>query len=278
MLRKKGVVDKFVEFFGDGLANLPLADRATIAQHGAGIRQHLRHLPDRRRNAALSRAHRPQRRADRAGEGVRAAPGHVARERPAAGRLHRCARARSRHRRAFARGPEASAGSRAAAHREADLSVTTHKKMAEERTTKNPTREAASANATVDGKSFEVARRRGADRRDHELHEHVESRRADRRRPARPQCAQARPDCEALGEDQPRAGLARRHRLSQQGRSQHGPRSARLLHRRLRLHDVHRQLRSAEAGDLRSRERRRCRSPAPCSPAIATSKAACIRK
>jgi aconitate hydratase len=30
-LRKKGVVDKFVEFFGDGLTNLPLADRATIA-------------------------------------------------------------------------------------------------------------------------------------------------------------------------------------------------------------------------------------------------------
>ncbi len=30
-LRKKGVVDKFVEFFGDGLGNLPLADRATIA-------------------------------------------------------------------------------------------------------------------------------------------------------------------------------------------------------------------------------------------------------
>ncbi|MEO7774194.1 MAG: aconitase family protein, partial [Steroidobacteraceae bacterium] len=31
MLRKKGVVDKFVEFYGDGLANLPLANRATIA-------------------------------------------------------------------------------------------------------------------------------------------------------------------------------------------------------------------------------------------------------
>jgi aconitate hydratase len=30
MLRKRGVVDRFVEFFGDGLANLPLADRATI--------------------------------------------------------------------------------------------------------------------------------------------------------------------------------------------------------------------------------------------------------
>src|SRR5580704_10273884 len=30
-LRKKGVVGKFVEFFGNGLAELPLADRATIA-------------------------------------------------------------------------------------------------------------------------------------------------------------------------------------------------------------------------------------------------------
>lgn len=31
MLRRKGVVGKFVEFYGDGLADLPLADRATIA-------------------------------------------------------------------------------------------------------------------------------------------------------------------------------------------------------------------------------------------------------
>ncbi|MBA2292220.1 MAG: aconitate hydratase AcnA [Gemmatimonadales bacterium] len=31
ILRKRGVVDKFVEFFGPGLAELPLADRATIA-------------------------------------------------------------------------------------------------------------------------------------------------------------------------------------------------------------------------------------------------------
>src|SRR5260221_234602 len=31
MLRDKGVVGKFVEFYGDGVASLPLADRATIA-------------------------------------------------------------------------------------------------------------------------------------------------------------------------------------------------------------------------------------------------------
>ena len=41
MLRKKGVVGKFVEFYGPGLANLTLADRATIAnmapEYGATI-------------------------------------------------------------------------------------------------------------------------------------------------------------------------------------------------------------------------------------------------
>jgi len=34
MLRKKGVVEKFVEFYGPGLANLSLADRATIGNMG----------------------------------------------------------------------------------------------------------------------------------------------------------------------------------------------------------------------------------------------------
>ncbi len=34
MLRERGVVGKFVEFYGDGLSNLPLADRATLANMG----------------------------------------------------------------------------------------------------------------------------------------------------------------------------------------------------------------------------------------------------
>ncbi len=40
MLRKKGVVDKFVEFYGPGLSSLGLADRATIANMAPGIRSH----------------------------------------------------------------------------------------------------------------------------------------------------------------------------------------------------------------------------------------------
>ena len=53
MLRSHGVVGKFVEFHGAGLANLPLADRATIGNMSPGVRLDLRDLPDRRRDAAL---------------------------------------------------------------------------------------------------------------------------------------------------------------------------------------------------------------------------------
>src|SRR5256712_11103445 len=54
MLRKKGVVGKFVEFYGPGIATLPLADRATIGnmapEYGATVgifpvdQETLRHL------------------------------------------------------------------------------------------------------------------------------------------------------------------------------------------------------------------------------------------
>ena len=53
MLRKKGVVDKFVEFFGDGLGNLPLADRATIANMAPEYGSTCGLFPDRWRNAPL---------------------------------------------------------------------------------------------------------------------------------------------------------------------------------------------------------------------------------
>ena len=39
ILRAAGVVGKFVEYFGHGLATLPLADRATICSHVARVRR-----------------------------------------------------------------------------------------------------------------------------------------------------------------------------------------------------------------------------------------------
>jgi aconitate hydratase len=104
MLRKKGVVDKFVEFFGDGLANLPLADRATIANMAPEYGSTCGIFPideETIRYLELSAA----RRADRARRGLCQGAGHVALN-GASRRLHRRARARSRHRRAEPRGPK----------------------------------------------------------------------------------------------------------------------------------------------------------------------------
>ena len=53
MLRKHGVVGKFVEFYGDGVAAVPLANRATIGNMCPEFGSTLRHLPDRRRDPAL---------------------------------------------------------------------------------------------------------------------------------------------------------------------------------------------------------------------------------
>ena len=64
MLRKKGVVGKFVEFYGPGLPNLPLADRATIANMAPEYGATCGDLPGRRGDAALpasSPAARPSR-------------------------------------------------------------------------------------------------------------------------------------------------------------------------------------------------------------------------
>ncbi len=50
MLRKHGVVGKFVEFFGAGLDELAARRSRHHRQHGTGIRRYLRLLPDRPRS------------------------------------------------------------------------------------------------------------------------------------------------------------------------------------------------------------------------------------
>ena len=61
MLRAHGVVGKFVEFFGDGLSSLSIADRATLSnmcpEYGATAVL----LPGRRGDAPLPHLHRPGR-------------------------------------------------------------------------------------------------------------------------------------------------------------------------------------------------------------------------
>ena len=70
MLRKKGVVGRFVEFYGPGIADLRARRPRDDRQHGAGIWRDLRLLPDRRRDHPLSHAHRPRAGAGQAGRGL----------------------------------------------------------------------------------------------------------------------------------------------------------------------------------------------------------------
>ena len=79
-----------------------------------------------------------------------------------------------------------------------------------------------------------------------------------------------------VGEVVARARLARRHRLLRARRPADLPRRARLQHRRLRLHDLHRQLGPAARRRSRRRSPTATSSPARCSPATATSRRASI--
>ncbi len=108
------------------------------------------------------------------------------------------------------------------------------------------------------GRHGHAARTRlGRDRRDHELHQHVESERDDWRGPGREEGGRAGPDAQAVGEDQPGAGLEGRHRVPREGGPAAVSRPARLQSRRLRLHDVHRQQRPAAGRDRRRSARAR---------------------
>ena len=103
--------------------------------------------------------------------------------------------------------------------------------------------------------------RQRADRGDHQLHEHKQSKRDARRRFARQESGRARPDHRSGGENFPRAGLPRRLRLPAENRAANVPRSTRVQRGRVRLHHLHRKFRAAPSkdrtGDQRIRPRGR---------------------
>ena len=109
------------------------------------------------------------------------------------------------------------------------------------------------------GRGLRARARLRRDRRDHVLHEHVQPVGDDRRRPARPEGGRARARAAAVGQVLPRPWLEGRERVLPRVRPRPVPRRARLQHGRLRLHDVHRELRPAARADQRRRRGRRPR-------------------
>ena len=96
MLRKRGVVGKFVEFFGPGLADLTIADRATIGNMAPEYGATCGFFPIDDDTIDYLRRHRPRAERDRAGRGLRQGAGHVPHQDDARSGLHRRAQARAR--------------------------------------------------------------------------------------------------------------------------------------------------------------------------------------
>ncbi len=255
-LRKHGVVGKFVEFFGPGLEHLTIADRATLGNMCPGVRRDDRDLPDRRDDARLPAPDRPRRRrACSSSRRTRRRRGCSGRRRSGSGVLGND-RARSGDGRAEPGRAAASAGSRVAASRR---------------------RAVSRRRSAVCRPARRRARRRGggvggvAARRWRELPAVGQLEHGSVVIAAITSCTNtSNPSVmiaagllakkavergltqQAVGEDEPGAGIEGRHRVLWQGGAAVVSRSARLQPRRLRLHDLHRQQRSAA---------RRCRRP-----------------
>ena len=239
-LRKHGVVGKFVEFYGPGLEHLTLADRATLGnmcpEYGATIAifpidaMTLDYLRLSGREA--SRVELVEAYAQSAGLLPRAGQRRS--------RLFGNDRARFGRRRAESGRPEASAGSRAAEVGQAGL------RAGAARNDDGEVRPAAAAErrslrppeAAIDHGSVVIAAITSCTNTSNPsvmIGAGLVARKAVEKGLTR----------QAVGQDQPGPRLEGRHRLPEGGRPRRLSRSARLQSRRLRLHDLHRQQRSA---------------------------------
>ena len=274
-------------------------------EHVARVRRDLRLLPRRRPDAELSAPDRPQRGAARARRGV--LQGEHALARPERGAdLLPGGGARPLDRRAFARRPAPPAGPRPA-HARQDrvprLARDVRREGPDEEREPRPGRrrhvpgersdDRAGARRVAragrrrhsgrgrrprpeeragQGNRLRARARQSRDRRDHVVHEHVEPAGDGRGRPAGEEGDRARPEQQALGQDEPGARLEGRDGVLRPRRPDGLSRAARLPYRRLRLHDLHRKLRARCRRRSRSLSRRATSSSAPCSRATATSR------
>ena len=244
MLRKRGVVEKFVEYFGEGLDHLSVEDRATIANMAPEYGATCGFFPVDADTIKYLKA------TGRAPERVALVEAYCK-----------------------AQGLWREAGMRPVFTDVLELDLSTVEpslagpKRPQDRVPLTQVK-AGFAAALPDivkgadlkqpregrGRRLRPRQRRRGDRRHHLVHQHLQPLRADRRRPGGAQCPREGPQGQAVGEDLAGARLAGRHRLPRQGRPAGRPRRAGLQPGRLRLHHLHRQFRAA------ARQHRRCRA------------------
>ena len=197
-LRKQGVVGKFVEFFGPGLEHLTIADRATLGnmcpEYGATVAifpiddmtlDYLRLTGRDEAQVALVEAYAKAQGLFRT-DATPDAGLHATRSSSISRRSSRASPGRG-GRRIACRLKQAKSGVRSGARRDADRA---RRRRRRRRGEHGGRRRGASPRADRQARQLE----HGAvvDRRDHELHEHVEPERDDRRRPGREEGGRAR--------------------------------------------------------------------------------------
>ncbi len=220
-------------------------------QHEPGVRLDRRDLPDRRRDAALPAAHRSHRRAGRARRGLRQGAGPLARPDARAGLLRATSSSTSATVVPSLAGPkrpqdrvilsEAARGvprGAAGVHRGARDDRRASRSTARRSTIGHGAVAIAAITSCTNTSNPSVMIGAGA---------------------AGEEGRREGPDPQAVGQDHARARLEGRHRLLRQGRPHALPGEAGLRPRRLRLHDLHRQLRPAARGGQRGGQRRRPR-------------------
>ena len=275
MLRKKGVVGKFVEFFGPGLADLALADRATIAnmapEYGAtcGIfpvdAETLRYLRFTGRPESLIRLV----------EAYTKEQGLFHSRRYAGSGLFGHAGAGFGDGRAEPGRAETAAGPRGAGRREESFAAALPDLLSKAKPKPaNGAAEMAIAKEIAEGSPVASAapspcrRRRvhadqGAasrlrrDRGHHQLHQHIQSVGDAGGRSGGEEGRRKGPANEAVGQDEPGARLEGRDGLPDRSRPDAVAGGAALPSGRLRLHHLHRQQRAVAGGDLRGNRRQR---------------------
>ena len=211
-------------------------------QHGAGIRRHLRLLPDRRRDHALSDPHRPRCRSGSSWS--RPMP----RRRGCGTTPNRPIRSSPTRSISISRIVEPSlAGPRRPQDRVALSAAASSLRGRAAEARRKPRQSQDRRSGQGRGRQlFGKGRRRG-DRRHHVLHQHLQSERDARRRPLGAQRVEARPQGQALGQDLARAGQPGGDGLLRRLGPAEGPRRAGLQPGGLWLHHLHRQFRAAAA-------------------------------
>ena len=245
MLRKQGVVGKFVEFFGPGLDFLSVADKATIGNMAPEYGATCGFFPVD--GETIDYLKTSGRKADRVALVVKYAKAQglfrtAASPDPVFTETLTLDLGDVVPSMAGPKRPEGRVALPAVAEGFAGAMATEYKKAID-----------AGKRYPVGEPQFRSRPWRRGDRGDHLLHQYLQSERADRRRPARAQRRRQGPYCKALGENIAGAGQPGGRGISFQFRTAARPRQGRLQPDRFWLHHLHRQFRSAAGRDFESR-------------------------